>query len=244
MIKRTIRNTAAVVTIRLLLAMCLTIVIVSSVSWAGDIFQRFGCAETYCTRVFFAFLIEILCFLRSHDEICVLQLVYEQIPTIFLFFTPRFGSKDTYVALKVIKSAEQYTETAADEIRLLEAIRLNESRHHYCEKIVRLLNNFTIRGVNGIHTCLVFEALGCSLYKLLVKHNFQGLPIKMVKSILRQILQGLHFLHTHCGIIHTDIKPENILVCLENSNEINRQIDNEITSLKERNIRLPVSYGN
>lgn len=58
-----------------------------------------------------------------------------------------------------------------------------------------------------------------------------------------QVLQGLYYLHTKCGIIHTDIKPENILLCLNNSDEISRQIDNEITALKERNIKLPVSYG-
>lgn len=29
-----------------------------------------------------------------------------------------------------------------------------------------------------------------------------------------QILQGLDYLHTQCKIIHTDIKPENILLCL------------------------------
>ena len=29
-----------------------------------------------------------------------------------------------------------------------------------------------------------------------------------------QTLQGLHYLHTKCRIIHTDIKPENILVCV------------------------------
>lgn len=58
-----------------------------------------------------------------------------------------------------------------------------------------------------------------------------------------QVLQGLYYLHAKCGIIHTDIKPENILLCPNNPDEINRQIDNEITALKERNIKLPVSYG-
>lgn len=107
--------------------------------------------------------------------------------TIFICFGMAY-SMENYVALKVIKSAQHYTETAADEIRLLEAIRLNETKHPYCEKIVKLLNHFTIRGVNGVHTCLVFEALGCSLYKLIVKNNFQGLPKKMVKSIIKQVL--------------------------------------------------------
>lgn len=94
----------------------------------------------------------------------------------------------------MIKSAQHYTETAADEIRMLEEIRRNESQHPYSEKIVRLLNHFTIRGVNGIHTCLVFEALGCSLYKLIVKNNFQGLPMKMVKSIIRQVRENNYIL--------------------------------------------------
>lgn len=107
---------------------------------------------------------------------------------------------ENYVALKVIKSAQHYTETAADEIRLLEAIRMNETKHPYCEKIVKLLNHFTIRGVNGVHTCLVFEALGCSLYKLIVKNNFQGLPKRLVKSIIKQVS-----FHTLSIIRETDL---------------------------------------
>ena len=29
-----------------------------------------------------------------------------------------------------------------------------------------------------------------------------------------QVLHGLDYLHTKCKIIHTDIKPENILLCV------------------------------
>lgn len=58
-----------------------------------------------------------------------------------------------------------------------------------------------------------------------------------------QILQGLEYLHDKCHIIHTDIKPENILLCPDNSDEINEQIDNEISALKRQNMKFPVSYG-
>lgn len=32
---------------------------------------------------------------------------------------------------------------------------------------------------------------------------------------LFQVLQGLDYLHAKCRIIHTDIKPENILLCVD-----------------------------
>jgi len=94
---------------------------------------------------------------------------------------------EKYVALKVVKSATHYTETATDEIRLLEVIRDAAPFDQFAGKIVRLLNHFTVRGVNGVHTCLVFEALGCSLYKLIVKNNYQGLAQQQVKSIIKQV---------------------------------------------------------
>lgn len=119
------------------------------------------------------------------------------------------------MALKVVKSASQYAETARDEIRILKVIRNTDPKDSNSERIVRLLNQFTISGINGVHTCLVFQPLGCSLYKLIVKNKYQGLPIEVVKSIIKQILEGLHFLHIKCNIIHTDIKPENILLELD-----------------------------
>ncbi|XP_030244113.1 SRSF protein kinase 3 isoform X3 [Drosophila navojoa] len=149
---------------------------------------------------------------------------------------------EKYVALKVVKSAPHYIETAADEIRLLEAIRDADPLDVKRERIVRLLNHFTVRGVNGVHTCLVFEALGCSLYKLIVKNNYQGLAIAQVRNIIKQVLEGLDYLHSKCSIIHTDIKPENILLVIDNAAAMNQQIDDEINSLRVKGVDFPDSY--
>uniref|UniRef100_A0A665WUX8 non-specific serine/threonine protein kinase n=1 Tax=Echeneis naucrates TaxID=173247 RepID=A0A665WUX8_ECHNA len=117
-----------------------------------------------------------------------------------------------FVAMKVVKSAEHYTETALDEIKLLKSVRNTDPSDPSREKVVQLLDDFKISGMNGTHVCMVFEVLGYHLLKWIIKSNYQGLPLPCVKSIIHQVLQGLDYLHTRCKIIHTDIKPENILL--------------------------------
>ncbi|XP_070765858.1 SRSF protein kinase 1a [Enoplosus armatus] len=120
-----------------------------------------------------------------------------------------------FVAMKVVKSAEHYTETAVDEIKLLRSVRNSDTNDPNREMVVQLLDDFKISGVNGTHVCMVFEVLGHHLLKWIIKSNYQGLPLPCVKSIVRQVLQGLDYLHTKCEIIHTDIKPENILMSVD-----------------------------
>ncbi|XP_067383625.1 SRSF protein kinase 1a isoform X7 [Channa argus] len=120
-----------------------------------------------------------------------------------------------FVAMKVVKSAEHYTETAVDEIKLLKSVRNSDPNDPNREMVVQLLDDFKISGVNGTHVCMVFEVLGHHLLKWIIKSNYQGLPLPCVKSIIHQVLQGLDYLHTKCEIIHTDIKPENILMSVD-----------------------------
>ncbi|XP_075036506.1 SRSF protein kinase 1-like [Mixophyes fleayi] len=122
-----------------------------------------------------------------------------------------------FVALKVVKSAEHYTETALDEIKLLRAVRDTDPIDPGHEVVVQLLDDFKISGVNGSHVCMVFEVLGHHLLKWIIKSNYQGLPLSCVKAIIRQVLQGLDYLHSKCKIIHTDLKPENILLCVNDT---------------------------
>jgi len=119
-----------------------------------------------------------------------------------------------FVALKVVKSASHYTETAVDEIKLLTCVRESDAADPFREKCVQLLDDFKIHGVNGTHVVMVFEVLGHHLLKWIIKSDYRGLPRECVRSIIRQTLEGLEYLHAKCKIIHTDIKPENILLCV------------------------------
>ncbi|XP_078066298.1 SRSF protein kinase 3 [Mustelus asterias] len=129
--------------------------------------------------------------------------------------------KNKFVAVKVAKSARAFSEAAEDEIKFLKCVRWKNSKDPGKERIVQLLDDFIIVGSNGIHVCLVIELLGDHLHHWILRSKRQGLPMTCVKKIIHQVLQGLNYLHTKCNILHTDIKPENILVCV-NQQYLNR----------------------
>lgn len=119
------------------------------------------------------------------------------------------------MALKVVKSDGHYTETALDEIQLLQRVVTSSPTHAGRHHVVGLVDNFRHSGVNGSHVCMVFEVLGENLLGLIKRYQHRGVPQPIVKQIAKQVLLGLDYLHTECRIIHTDLKPENVLICIE-----------------------------
>ncbi|KAJ7770845.1 CMGC/SRPK protein kinase [Mycena maculata] len=122
--------------------------------------------------------------------------------------------KDTqesrHSALKVVKSAGRYAETARDEIKLLSRVASVSPLHPGRQHIVSFLDSFTHQGPEASHICIVFEPLGEHLLALIERNKRKGVPRALVKIIAKQVLLGLQYLHDECDLVHTDIKPENI----------------------------------
>lgn len=145
---------------------------------------------------------------------------------------------DRHVALKVVKSAPRYTETALDEIKLLQRLitsstppvestqdnpnpPLSPSQTHPGRShVISFLDHFKHKGPNGTHVCMVFEVLGENLLGLVKRHQNKGVPMPLVKQIAKQVLLGLDYMHRCCGVIHTDLKPENVLICIDDVESI------------------------
>ena len=112
--------------------------------------------------------------------------------------------------MKIVKSASHYTEAARDEVQLLTCARDRDPQDafHCC----RLLDHFDHVGPHGRHVCMLFEVLGDNLLALIRAFNHRGIPMPVVRHLAKQTLEALNFLHTTCGIIHTDLKPENLMM--------------------------------
>ena len=141
----------------------------------------------------------------------------------------RDNTTGKHVALKVVRSAAHFTETAIDEIKLLNMGVQANIDHPGRKHVVSLLDSFNHKGPNGMHVCMVFEVLGENLLGLIKKWNHRGIPLPLVKQITKQVLLGLDYLHRECGIIHTDLKPENVLIEIGDVEQIVKQYVNEDT---------------
>ena len=61
---------------------------------------------------------------------------------------------------------------------------------------------------------MALEVLGKNLLSMIKKYDYQGIPVPIVRKITKQTLMGLDYLHRICKIIHTDLKPENVVFAL------------------------------
>lgn len=127
----------------------------------------------------------------------------------YVYMAYEFTRKKFY-AVKVQNAIE-----VSDGRREIDILKLiNQKNAKYMFRIATLIDTFEHSDTEDICNIIsVYDIQRCSLYDMFSKNKYNlGMPINMVKRITRQILEGLISLHDEYGIIHTDIKSENILV--------------------------------
>lgn len=118
---------------------------------------------------------------------------------------------ETYRAMK-IQDYQCYND-GCREVVIIKTINKycrENNKNIYC---ITMLDYFIYEEDKNVKfVCSVYELFAGSLQVVLDsgKHKY-GLPIHVVKQITRQLLTALTVIHDDLKVIHTDIKPENIL---------------------------------
>ena len=108
-------------------------------------------------------------------------------------------NRKVLMACKIIINNPKYLLQSIEEIKIMKNLR------H--ENIVKYYEHFNFRS----HICIITELAGISLYEAIKVNEFKGFSINLVKTIMKNILKGVSYLHSQ-NIIHCDLKPENIMI--------------------------------
>lgn len=101
---------------------------------------------------------------------------------------------------KIIKNDLKCSLQSIEEIKIMKKVRDHEN-------IVKYIKHFNFRS----HMIIIMEILGVSIYEAIKINKFNGFGLNVVKRILRDVLEGVKYLHCN-DIIHCDLKPENLMI--------------------------------
>lgn len=112
---------------------------------------------------------------------------------------------NTEVAIKIIRNNELMYKTGLKEVSILKQLAEADPENKY--HCIKFITHF----MHKSHLCMVLESLCMDLRCILKRYGKHGLNLKALTSYSGQLLIALRFLKK-VGIVHADVKPDNILV--------------------------------
>lgn len=123
----------------------------------------------------------------------------------------------------------EQNKVANNELELLVKLKknnyfLNEMVDHFVYKS----DDTNDDGKHKEHICIIFPLMAGSMYDLMKKGKYEnGFPLNIIKKTVYQLLVAMDALYKVYNVVHTDIKPDNMLVVGTNNKitEIIKQFD-------------------
>jgi serine/threonine-protein kinase SRPK3 len=127
---------------------------------------------------------------------------------VYLAYYINDPSKKFYYAIKCQNSSD-YKE-GIKEVQILQKIK-NINSHFLLELIDYY--EYKIDPEKDPIICMVFDIMASSVYQVFRRGKYRhGMPPNIILDITKQVLIGLNEMHNKLNIIHSDIKPENVLI--------------------------------
>ena len=80
---------------------------------------------------------------------------------------------------------------------------------------------------------MVFELLSISIFDFLKANRFIPFPLFQIRSFAKQLLTSVAFMHD-LKLIHTDLKPENIMLLKDEYRELEKKVSLTIQNSSPR----------
>ncbi|KAL4877116.1 kinase-like domain-containing protein [Aspergillus karnatakaensis] len=173
------------------------------------------------------------------------------------YYPVRIGD-DEYTVLKVSTSLPDFPSTTDRELRVYEHLSKVDSTHLGQSLIRELYDSFDLQGPGGNHRCLVLQPMHMTLLDMMGM-NPKPFDLPLLKMTITRLLSALDFLHTEAGVVHTDLKTDNLMLSLEDDSMLadfamaeaetpsaRKMIDESRIIYSSRKFRLPrqgTSFG-
>ncbi|KAH6627486.1 kinase-like domain-containing protein [Chaetomium tenue] len=117
-----------------------------------------------------------------------------------------------HVAVKVFARSSFMGSYVNHERSVYQRISEGPPSHPGRGSVRQLLDTFQLEGPDGEHQCLVHPPLFETLLTFLARNPAVGrLPKLMLAVVLHRLFLALDYLHNGCGIIHADVRLDNIM---------------------------------
>ncbi|KGO75567.1 hypothetical protein PITC_098500 [Penicillium italicum] len=145
---------------------------------------------------------------------------------------------ESYSAIKILRGDSESGKSDTFELAILKRLSEGNPNHTGYQHIACLLDHF----MYGRHLCLVLEPMAENMKDFCFFFEDIKIPNSVLKRITKQLLSALDYAHS-LGIIHTDIKQDNILIRIRDKSIIEKHLHRPQSSLGELNFDDPSEFS-
>lgn len=97
---------------------------------------------------------------------------------------------------------------------IAQKLMVTNDKHVGYSHVRFMLETFTIKAKHGDHLCIVYDVLREPIDECQKRLNKGYFSHTALRQLIPALLKGLDYMHTECHVVHTDLKPDNIMMGL------------------------------